>query len=68
VKGGGHGAPPVVGADGVVYVPLDEGLYAYQADGTELWALNGGRCGPVAIGADGTTYVVCDSTLYALGP
>ena len=58
----------MVGADGVVYVPMNGGLHAYQPDGTELWALNLDYCGPVAIGADGTTYVVCGSTLYALGP
>ena len=67
-KGGHLGAPPVVGADGVVYAALHNSLYAYAPDGTELWTLNKGQCGPVTIGADGTTYVICGSTLYALGP
>jgi outer membrane protein assembly factor BamB len=67
--GGNYGSAPVVGADGIVYVSLDQTLYALRPDGTQLWAFDvGGACGTPAIGADGTTYVVCGAKLYALGP
>lgn len=67
--GGNYAGAPVVGADGIVYVSLDQALYALRPNGTQLWTFDvDAACGTPAIGADGTTYVVCGGKLYALGP
>ena len=52
-------APPVVGADGTVYVGCwDSKLYAVTPEGNEEWAFQtGGRISSSpAIAADGTVY------------
>ncbi len=62
--------PPVIGADGTIYLPTDSGtMYAVGADGMQKWAANTpGHCfGSPAIAADGTIYA-SSASLHALAP
>ena len=58
----------VVDADGIIYVGGSERMFAYDADGQQLWSFElGANAFGFAIGQDGTIYVACDrDTLLAL--
>jgi outer membrane protein assembly factor BamB len=63
-------APPVIGADGTIYVGCaDKNIYALNPDGTEKWHFEtGGYVRSCVIAADGTVYVGSeDEYLYAFG-
>lgn len=66
---------PVIGADGTIYVGLDDGLFAVAPDGQQKWLFPTGRrriFSPPALAADGTIYVGAarrrDGMLYAIHP
>jgi outer membrane protein assembly factor BamB len=65
-------AGPVVAADGTIYLPGLDGLYAFHPDGTRAWKVPlGGAAADESptIGADGTIYVgSVDHNLYAVSP
>ena len=62
---------PAIRADGVVYVPCDDGLHAVNPGGTLAWSFPTAERveGGPAIAADGTVYIGCwDDTFYAINP
>jgi outer membrane protein assembly factor BamB len=77
-------SPPIIDANGTVYVGSDNSsypwatyqgssvdkLYAFNPDGSVKWVFaTGDAFGPAAIGPDGTLYAGCmNGKLYAIGP
>jgi outer membrane protein assembly factor BamB len=66
----GEVAPPVISADGTVYLAADSGsIYALVPGGSKKWSYFEDAAGftPAAIGADGTIYFGAEDGLYAVG-
>jgi outer membrane protein assembly factor BamB len=63
-------SPPVVGADGTVYISDYDYLYAVTPPGLLKWNFTAGGegAGSPAVGADGTVYVSSSDKLYAVTP
>ena len=65
-------SPPVIGADGTIYVgSTDDNLYAINPNGSLKWSFptGAGIESSAAIGADGTIYIgSTDGNLYAIYP
>lgn len=70
--GGGVYYSPAIGADGTVYIGVNEALYAFSADGAQRWSIEIGTpsvTGSPAIGADGTIYVgSANGDVHAISP
>jgi outer membrane protein assembly factor BamB len=64
-------APPVVGADGTIYVgSYDDNIYAVNPNGTERWRSDTGgdvRFAP-AVTTGGTVYVSSSDAVYSINP
>ena len=57
--GNGSDSGPVIGDNGTVYIGSNEGLYAYSAEGIELWHNSeAGIAKTPAVSADGTIYAI----------
>ncbi|MCA9524370.1 MAG: PQQ-binding-like beta-propeller repeat protein, partial [Myxococcales bacterium] len=67
--GGTPIGPPVVGADGTIYVSSITELRALKPDGSTRWSVGRTAHGSVAIDPQsGTIYAVLDSDLYSVDP
>jgi hypothetical protein len=60
-------ASPVLGPDGNLYVPRQQWLHSFGADGTERWRIcpTSGSLGQAAAGEDGTIYIGAFDSNYA---
>lgn len=70
--GGGVYYSPAIGADGTVYIGVNEALYAFSADGAQKWSIAIGApsvTGSPAIGVDGTIYIgSANGDVHAISP